>query len=363
MLPCSRDYFLGGHLRNRLVFILFLVGILGTFSLAQSTLLQPSASPAQATAFAPIDPAVQVKQMQRGVNIIGYDPLWQNFEKRRFKQEYFKQLFDAGFHTVRVNLQAFRHMDSMNRMDPAWFKTLDWVVDNATASGLTVILDEHDYNACGADAALCRSKLIAFWQQVAPRYKDAPNTVIYEILNEPNKALTASGWNALLHDALAIIRTSNPDRNVVIGPAWWNSIKQLDTLELPEADRHIIVTVHYYSPMEFTHQGARWNKETAQLSGIKWGTPAEQQTVAKDFDAVQHWSVASGRPILLGEFGAYDKGDMDSRAMYTSFVARTAESHGWAWTYWQFDSDFILYDVTKDQWIEPIRDALIPKGQ
>jgi endoglucanase len=351
-------------LRDRsVVLILCFLVIFGAFSIAQSNTSQSNPTTAQASSFAPIDPAVQVKQMQRGVNIIGYDPLWQSFDRRRFKQEYFQQLLDAGFRTVRVNLHAFRHMDSMNRMDPTWFKTLDWVVDNATSAGLTVILDEHDYNACGDDAALCRTKLIAFWEQVAPRYKKASNAVIFEILNEPNKALTSSGWNALLHDALAIIRTSNPDRNVVIGPAWWNSIKQLDTLELPSTDRHIIVTVHYYSPMEFTHQGAKWNKETAQLSGIKWGTPAEQQSVAKDFDAVQHWSEASGRPILLGEFGAYDKGDMDSRARYTSFVARTAESHGWAWTYWQFDSDFVLYDVTRDKWIEPIRDALIPKGQ
>lgn len=350
-------------MRDRLVLVLGFIAIFGIFSAAQSNTSQTSSATTQSYTFSPIDPAVQVKQMQRGVNIIGYDPLWQNFDKRRFKQEYFKQLHDAGFRTVRVNLQAFRHMDGMNRMDTAWFKTLDWVVDNATAAGLTVIVDEHDYNACGDDAALCRAKLIAFWQQVAPRYKDAPNSVIYEILNEPNKALTASGWNALLHDALAVIRSSNPERNIVIGPSMWNSIKQLDSLELPAADRHIIVTVHYYSPMEFTHQGAKWNKETAQLSGVKWGTDAERETVARDFMAVQRWSEASGRPILLGEFGAYDKGDMDSRAKYTSFVARTAESHGWAWTYWQFDSDFILYDVAKDKWIEPIRDALIPKGQ
>jgi endoglucanase len=52
---------------------------------------------------------------------------------------------------------------------------------------------------------------------------------------------------------------------------------------------------------------------------------------------------------------------MDSRVRYTSFVARTAESLGWAWTYWQFDSDFIVWDMAKDRWVEPIWKALVPQ--
>ena len=33
----------------------------------------------------PIDPFSQVQRMQRGVNIIGYDPLWKDFSQRRFQ--------------------------------------------------------------------------------------------------------------------------------------------------------------------------------------------------------------------------------------------------------------------------------------
>lgn len=51
---------------------------------------------------------------------------------------------------------------------------------------------------------------------------------------------------------------------------------------------------------------------------------------------------------------------MESRARYTAYVARTAEFLGWAWTYWQFDADFIVYDIDKDHWVEPIWKALIP---
>ena len=215
--------------------------------------------------------------MVRGVNIIGYDPLWRDFAKARFEERHFQRIRDGGFQTVRINLQAFSHMDAGNRLDPAWFKTLDWAVKNALANRLAVILDEHDYNVCGRDAAGCKPRLTAFWQQVAEHYRDAPNGVLFEILNEPNTQVTPELWNAWVNEVLAIIRKANPKRNVVIGPASWNNIHYLDKLELPDSDRNIIVTVHYYLPMNFTHQGAKWNRATADLSGIAWGTDAEKR--------------------------------------------------------------------------------------
>lgn len=318
---------------------------------------------AQSSAFTPVDPFDQIKTMARGVNVIGYDPLWRDFDRARFKERHFQRIHDGGFQTLRVNLQAISHMDEANRLDPAWLKTLDWVVNNALANHLTIILDEHDYNVCGKGAETCKPKLMAFWQQIAEHYQDAPASVLFEILNEPNTQLTAEVWNDWIKQALAIIRKSNPTRNVVIGPAAWNNIHSLDKLELPENDRQIIVTVHYYLPMSFTHQGASWVKSSANLSGVTWGTDAEKQKVNDDFAGVQQWSKAKKRPILLGEFGSYDRGgaDMDSRVRYTSYVARTAESLGWAWAYWQFDSDFIVYDMKADEWIKPIWKALIPE--
>jgi endoglucanase len=310
--------------------------------------------------FAAIDSFDQVKQMGRGMNIIGYDPLWKHFSQARFKERHFQRIHDAGFQTVRVVLQSFSHMDAENKLDPAWLHTLDWVVKTALASKLNVILDEHDYNRCAADAAACRMKLLAFWGQVAPRYQDAPNNVTFEMLNEPNRALTAQVWNDLLKEALTLIRKTNPTRNIIIGPAFWNGIRYLDKLELPAEDHHIIVTVHYYEPMRFTHQGASWEKETAKLSGITWGTDEDKRRVDQDFAGVEAWSKKEGRPIFLGEFGAYDKVDMDSRVRYISYVARAAERLGWAWAYWQFDADFIAYNIDKDDWVQPILKALVP---
>ena len=162
---------------------------------------------------------------------------------------------------------------------------------------------------------------LSVWRQLAPRYKDQPSQVLFEILNEPNQKLTVDRWNNYLAEAVKIIRETNPNRTLIIGPGNWNGIESLPTLKLPENDRNIIVTVHFYHPMEFTHQGAPWSKENKDLKDIKWtGTAEEKQLVESKLKVAADWSKASHRPIFLGEFGSYDKADMDSRARYTAFV-------------------------------------------
>jgi endoglucanase len=297
--------------------------------------------------------------MKRGVNIVGYDPLWQDASKARFKPKHFKIIKDGGFDHVRINLYAFRRMNDALQLDKAWIATLDTLVREALAQDLHVVLDLHDYEKCTDDTARCRAQVVAFWSQIAKHYEKASGNVMFEILNEPNRKMDAE-WNSLITEALTVIRKTNPTRNVVIGPAFWNNISHLTQLELPKDDRHIIVTVHYYLPMRFTHQGARWTPEYQDLSGVTWGTPDEYAAIDHDFDDVQTWSKTNDRPILLGEFGAYDKGPPDSRVKYTSAVARAAENRGWAWSYWQFDSNFFVYLIDEDRWNEPIYRALVP---
>jgi len=300
----------------------------------------------------------------RGVNVLGYDPYWKDTSKRRFQWRHFTEIRRGGFDFVRLNLQAFRFMDSNNRLDPVWLEKLDDVLREAEKAGLGVIVDEHDFDACSKDVDICRTKLSAFWTQVAPRFAGAPRNVAFELLNEPHDKLNGDVWNGLFAEELAIVRQSNPTRIVVVGPTHWNSLKDLPLLRLP-ADPNLLVTFHYYEPFHFTHQGAKWVPEVTNLHGITWGSVTDRATLKADFDTVAAWSAANHRPILLGEFGAYDKSGTptDLRVAYTSAVRCEAERHGFGWSYWQFDSDFIAWDMAKDQWVQPIKDALIPPGK
>lgn len=308
------------------------------------------------------DVFAQNRKLGRSVNILGYDPIWRSRDQARFKLKYFRELREAGFNSVRINLHGFRQMNATNgwALRDSWFEVLDWALTGAREQGLIAILDLHEYNAMGEAAEANREKFLAFWRQVAARYQDAPAGVYFEILNEPSKQMTPARWNDYLRQALAIIREKNPTRPVIVGPAFWNSIEHLGELELPESDRNLIVTVHYYQPMEFTHQGAAWTNQKEQL-GVDWAGNAEDLArLKRDFDKVGAWAQAHQRPIFLGEFGAYDKAEMAARARYIGAVARAAEQHDWSWAYWQFDSDFILYDVKQDVWVKPLLNALIP---
>jgi endoglucanase len=348
---------------RRLCLLLASALVLEAPAVAQSALPAPeavrSASPRPATGAGPA--WRMAARLRRGVNIVGYDPMWNDPAKARFKARHFRIIKQGGFDFVRVVLQSFGHMDAQNRLDPRWLATLDWVVEQATHAGLGVIIDEHDFNLCSEAPDTCEPKLVAFWTQIGKRYRDAPDTVLFELLNEPHAPLDGPRWNAMLRNLIPLVRATNPGRTLVIGPTRWNNLEELPGLQLPKADRNIIATFHSYEPFRFTHQGAPWAADTAGLKNIPF-TAADEARIKTDYDKVGMWSKANDRPVLMGEFGAYDKSGtpMAARVRYTATVRREAEAHGFPWAYWQFDSDFILYDIDRDQWVEPIRKALVP---
>jgi endoglucanase len=197
---------------------------------------------------------------------------------------------------------------------------------------------------------------------VAGQFRDRPETVYFELLNEPHGKLTEEIWNGLLVEALGVVRESNPERMVIVGPGRWNNPAQLPSLVLPGGDRSLIVTFHYYGPFEFTHQGASWVGANPPPLGRRWtGSAEERAAVGRDFAAAAAWAKAAGRPLYVGEFGAYEKADMGSRALWTRVVREEAEKHGMSWAYWEFGSGFGAYDRGVGAWREPLLDALVGK--
>jgi endoglucanase len=277
-------------------------------------------------------------------------------------KQYFELIKKAGFNSVRIpiNWDVHARKTAPYTIDWRFFNRVDQVIGWALKQNLVVILDFHNYPGLMKDPQGQKERYLALWQQISGYYKNSPSTVLFELLNEPNDKMDTNQWNKISSEALTLVRQANPNRNVIIGGAGSNAYDQLKNLALPSKDRHIILTFHYYNPFEFTHQGADWVGMDKFLGQTWDATTAEKAAITGQFFQVATWSLIQNRPVLVGEFGAYSKADIDSRVRWTSYVAREAEKHGFAWTYWEFCSKFGVYDRTTKSWREPLLKALIP---
>lgn len=309
---------------------------------------------------APVAPS-GVTDFRRGVNILGYDPYWQDPRRRLFEPRQFTDIRRAGFDFVRVNLFVFRHMDDRGAIDRAWLRRLDRVIRTATGAGLGVILDEHDSGDCAKSAPICLDKLTAVWMQLGTRYAREPRSVAFELLNEPKGDIDAAAWHNMVPRLLATIRTTNPTRPVIVDAMGMLKPMSGELPPLPPGDRNILLTFHYYDPYRFTHQGAKFSK-IKELRGVTWGNSADRRALRERFDSIAQAAATLHRPMLLGEFGVYDKSGtpMPLRAAWTAAVACEAERHNFAWSYWQFSGDFALWNEAEGTWVEPIKLALLP---
>src|SRR2546423_3079484 len=138
----------------------------------------------------------QNKKLGRGVNIIGYDPIWRSWDKGRFKEKHCRLLGEAGFNSVRVNLQVFNKINATNKFEIPhhWMAVADWAVNNARSNGLIAILDLHEFIPMGKDPEGNREKFLAAWRQLSMHFGSQPRDVLFEILNEPNQKLTPKLW-------------------------------------------------------------------------------------------------------------------------------------------------------------------------
>lgn len=277
---------------------------------------------------------------------------------------FFPLIKKAGFDSVRLPVKWSAHAgkEAPYTIDPTFFERVEWAVDEAIKAKLIIVVNVHHYDEITRDPDGHEARLLAIWRQVAKRFNNKPDLVMFELLNEPHSKLTDAKWNEMWPKVLKVVRESNKARPVIIGPGTWNNVNGLAKLRLPGDDRFLIGTFHYYSPFEFTHQGASWAKGSDKWKGRKWsGTAAEVAALRKDFDKASAWAKREGRPVYLGEFGAYSAADMTSRAAWTAAVAREAEKRGFAWSYWEFCSGFGAYDLKARAWRKELLGALITR--
>lgn len=271
------------------------------------------------------------------------------------------------FQTVRLPVRWSNHAapTADATIDETFAKRVDQVVDALLAKGVYVILDVHHYtqitgdkphpNEFTVDPAVVDERLVNLWKQIGARYRNRSPKLVFELLNEPHDRLAGEKWNALANRALAAVRATNPNRTVMIGPDEWNAIPSLKKLRIP-ADRNLIIMVHNYDPFPFTHQGIEWMPQFPV--GPTCCDDKQRKQVADAMETARKWNEVTGYPVYLGEFGAYEKADMKSRAAYTRIVRDEAEKHGIGWAYWEFASSFGVFSPKTNAWVEPIRSAL-----
>lgn len=314
----------------------------------------------------------------RGVNISHW--LAQHHAERPYGAGWFTEqdcawIKEQGFDHIRIPVDgrvwAERGAELQEDKVAPFDRALGW----AERHGLGVILDMHflpgasfeptsQENRVFTDAALQES-VAAFWGRVAKRYASVGPHLRFEILNEP-VAANESDLNAFNRRMLAAIRETNPKRLVYITSNRWSHFDRVESLEVPE-DPAVAITLHFYEPFVFTHQGANWMNFSPDMPLVRFpgvvpdltGSAPEGHWVLKNagkllsfaeveeaFEKLAKWASrhAPGREIHIGEFGAYRTAAAEDRRYYAAVVRAAAEARGWGWAAWDYRGGFAVRD-------------------
>ena len=143
-------------------------------------------------------------------------------------------------------------------IDPLFLSMLDQALDWAEELRLYLIIDNHTSDDLASQNPNLESALVKVWAQLAIRYKDRSDYILYEIMNEPNgSAMTTAKWGQIQQSAINAIRLSDTRHTIIVGGAGYNSYNELAALPV-YTDNKLIYTFHFYDPFVFTHQGASW---------------------------------------------------------------------------------------------------------
>ena len=411
----------------------------------------------QFSTFSQIKPYDVVEKMGRGINLgnVFSAPVVGNWSPD-VEEQYFTDLATVGFTNVRIPIDFFgdRTTGSTSSYSAAagtsenysgtpadyivssiHLDRIETVIGWGLAQGLIVTLDFHgstlksefiytfdsDQTAythpTSAKRAADNEKFRAIWAQVAERFKNHSEDLLFEVINEPYFHMTAQDMNTLNSDIISIIRatgSNNTTRNIIItgGTGTSHEAPLQINPNIISSDAYLIATFHYYQPFNFTSSSADSRDDQ------EWGTNADKNTLTTRFDEVSNWATTNNIPVFVGEFGAdntggykYSSGDLNtisgnstgfadggpenaSRVEYHRYIAEQAINRGFSFAAWdsgpksnktihmRSDSPTILnynianfsvnsYDpkntntstiIDTSTWVEDVKDALFESG-
>ena len=181
---------------------------------------------------AQLTPKEAVSQMKRGINLgntleAPYEGDWGNPPAEEI---YFDLYREAGFDVLRIPVRWHTHTatEAPFTINPTWMDRVEEVVDWGLSRGLFVVINAHHEEWIKEDYAnpVNQARFDSIWSQIAVRFQDKADILLFEIINEPY-GLTRAQNNELHQRVLSIIRRTNPTRNVIIQGHNWGGADEL----------------------------------------------------------------------------------------------------------------------------------------
>lgn len=212
---------------------------------------------------------------------------------------------DRGVELVRLPVKWERLQPTANgELDKAEIGRLKAFLDAATAQGVKVIVDIHNYGSYFGEkigsANVPSSQFADFWQKLAGEIGEVKSVYGYGLMNEPNKMGGASVWPAAAQAAVDAIRTVDMDTKIYVGGENWSSAinwsKNNSLLDIKDPAGKIVYEAHIYFD--------RWSSGTYTESYDAQGAKADMG--AKAIQDFVGWLAARGAEGFIGEFAVPD---------------------------------------------------------
>jgi endoglucanase len=303
--------------------------------------------------FKAIDPVTAASQMTPGWNLGNtMDPPsgeggWGHFAM----ESTFDDLVQKGYKSVRIPITwIYATGDAPNyKINPNFLDRIETIIDWALERDLYVMINMHHdswfwVSSLKVDPVTGvyvsnfeenRKKFDRIWQQVAERFKNKNEKLIFEALNEPDvgdvknlgskpsnpdspetKAyLSENELNLLMSDFLKVVRDTggnNTKRICVISHQWNNSIEVAKRMYIPD-DKYLMTTFHFYGPWHFINNW--WNKTT-----WGWEVAKDYQEMEADMKVMYEKFVQKGIPVLVGEVAAFNAAELHQRDYWYNYV-------------------------------------------
>ncbi|MCI8562686.1 MAG: cellulase family glycosylhydrolase [Lachnospiraceae bacterium] len=285
-------------------------------------------------------------QLESVINGIPHETNWGN---PTISENLIKAVKNAGFKSIRVPVSYFSKIGGgpSYTIDAAWLNRVQEVVDMCIKYNLYVIINIHGdgYNTIdggwllcnAADQAAVRKKYEACWKQIANKFKDYDQHLIFESMNEefdgtygtPNRTYYANinSLNQIFVDTVRKTGGNNAKRWLML-PGWNTDIEytvgdygfvipsdNYRSSTIPSNEKRIMISVHYYSPYDFclAENGSYTQWGVAATDSSKVPGYSDEASLKDAFGRLKSKFTSKGYPVVIGEYGAVDKSHHDSQ--------------------------------------------------